>query len=268
MAGARRAEALGFDFVAASDHLHGTSPTFETWTLLAWVAASTTRIAVVSDVLGLPYRQPAVLAKMAESLDRLSGGRLVLGLGAGGSDEEFSAFGLPLRSPGEKVDALEEAIAILRGLWADGSSTVDGRHYRTAGARIAPVPARPVPVWLGAYGRRSLELTGRLADGWLPSMPYAPPDVVPGMLARVRAAAEAAGRDPAELTYAYNVGVSVGGRARGDRVVAGSVDEVVDRLAGLAAIGFTALNLWPAGDAGDQVDRLGEDVLPRLRDAA
>jgi probable F420-dependent oxidoreductase len=267
VADARRAEALGFDFVSASDHLHGTSPTFETWTLLTWVAASTSRVGVVSDVLGLPYRPPAVLAKMAESLDRLSGGRLVLGLGAGGSDEEFSAFGLPVRSPGEKVDALEEAIAVLQGLWTTGESTLDGRHHRTQGARIAPTPARPVPVWLGAYGRRSLELTGRLADGWLPSMPYAPPDVVAGMLARVRAAAEAAGRDPGELTYAYNVGVSVGGRGRGDRVVAGDPDEVVERLAELVDLGFTALDLWPAGDGADQVERLAADVVPRLRAA-
>jgi alkanesulfonate monooxygenase SsuD/methylene tetrahydromethanopterin reductase-like flavin-dependent oxidoreductase (luciferase family) len=265
VADARRAEDLGFDFVSVSDHLHGTSPTFETWTLLTWVAASTERIGVVTNVAGLPYRPPPVLAKMAESLDRLTGGRLVLGLGAGGSDEEFGSFGLPVRSPGEKVDALEEALAILRGLWDGGASSVDGRHYRTDGARIAPPAARRLPVWLGAYGRRSLALTGRLADGWLPSMPYAPPDVAAGMLERVRSAAEDAGRDPAELTYAYNVAVSVGGRAKDDRVVAGTPDEVAGRLRELAGLGFTAFNLWPAGESRAQTDLLGEEVLPRLR---
>ena len=101
VADAVRAEELGFDFVSVSDHLHGTHPTFETWTLLTWIAAATTRIGVVSNVLGLPYRSPAVLAKMAETLDRMSGGRFVLGLGAGGMDAEFAGFGLPVRTPGE-----------------------------------------------------------------------------------------------------------------------------------------------------------------------
>src|SRR5881392_4081110 len=91
---AAHAEELGFDFVSCSDHLAGTHPSFETWTTMAWVAAQTSRVRIVTDVLGLPYRHPAVLAKMAETFDRLSGGRLVLGIGGGGSDAEFSAFGL------------------------------------------------------------------------------------------------------------------------------------------------------------------------------
>src|SRR5436309_16069779 len=95
---ARHAEALGFDFVSCSDHLHGTYPTFETWTMLAWIAASTSRIRIATNVLGLPYRPPAVVAKMAETFDRLSGGRVILGLGGGGSDEEFRAFGLAERT--------------------------------------------------------------------------------------------------------------------------------------------------------------------------
>jgi alkanesulfonate monooxygenase SsuD/methylene tetrahydromethanopterin reductase-like flavin-dependent oxidoreductase (luciferase family) len=101
---AQTAEALGFDFVSASDHLHGVSPTYETWTMLAWIAASTTRIGVATRVLGLPYRNPAVLAKMAETFDRLSGGRLILGL-AGASDEEFRGFGLGVRSRARKWTA-------------------------------------------------------------------------------------------------------------------------------------------------------------------
>jgi Luciferase-like monooxygenase len=104
---AQTAEALGFDFVSASDHLHGVSPTYETWTMLAWVAAAMSRIGVATRVLGLPYRNPAVLAKMAETFDRLCGGRLILGLGAGASDEEFRGFGLGVRSPLDKIDGLE-----------------------------------------------------------------------------------------------------------------------------------------------------------------
>jgi len=164
VAEARRAEELGFDFVSLSDHLHGTRPTFETWTLLTWIAASS-RIRLATNVLGLPYRHPTVLAKMAESLDRLSGGRLILGLGAGGSDQEFRGFGLPLHSPGEKVDALDEAIDVIRGLWGTPSFSFDGRHYRTEGAEVEPKPAHAIPIWLGTYGDRAVELTGRKADG-------------------------------------------------------------------------------------------------------
>jgi len=94
VAAARMAEDLGFDFVSASDHPCGTEPTYETWTLLSWIAAATTRIRIATRVLGVPYRNPAMVAKMAETFSRLSGGRLILGLGGGYSDDEFRAFGL------------------------------------------------------------------------------------------------------------------------------------------------------------------------------
>src|SRR5205085_11831852 len=101
----RRAEELGFDLITVSDHLHGSYPTFETWTVLTWLAASTSTVRVAPMVLGLHYRAPAVVAKMAESLDRLSGGRLILGLGGGGSDDEARAFALRVRKPGAQVAA-------------------------------------------------------------------------------------------------------------------------------------------------------------------
>jgi probable F420-dependent oxidoreductase len=270
IAEARRAEELGFDFVSVTDHLHGTRPTHETWTLLSWIAASTSRVGLVTDVLGLPYRAPSVTAKMAASLDRLSGGRLTLGLGAGGSDEEFRGFGLPLRTPGEKIEALAEAIDILRGMWTTPSFSFQGRHFRTEGAELEPKPDRRIPIWLGTYGDRALELTGRVADGWIPSYPYAPPDVAAQKMGRIRRAAEAAGRDPAELTHAYNIGVRVDEQAtpRPGRTVSGGPDQVADALTGFARIGFTAFNLWPMGEAAEQMERLAHEVVPAVRDAA
>ncbi|MDP9341560.1 MAG: LLM class flavin-dependent oxidoreductase [Actinomycetota bacterium] len=267
VAEARRAEDLGFDFVSVTDHLHGTRPTHETWTLLTWIAASTARVGLVTDVLGLPYRAPSVMAKMAASLDLLSGGRLTLGLGAGGSDEEFLGYGLPLRSPGEKIEALAEAIEILRGMWTTPSSTFQGKHFRTEGAELEPKPDRPILIWLGTYGNRALELTGRAADGWIPSYPFAPPDVVPQKMERIRRAAEAAGRDPTALTYAYNVGVRVDEQAtpRPGRMVSGGPDRVAEALAGFARIGFTAFNLWPVGDTAEQQERLAREVVPIVR---
>jgi alkanesulfonate monooxygenase SsuD/methylene tetrahydromethanopterin reductase-like flavin-dependent oxidoreductase (luciferase family) len=269
VAAARRAEELGFDLVSASDHLHGRQPTFEPWTMLSWIAAATSRVRVATRVLGVPYRHPAVVAKMAESFDRLSGGRLVLGLGGGAVDEEFRAFGLGVRSPRDKVDGLEEAVRIARGMWSRPGFTLQGRLYHTDGAELEPKPDRRIPIWLGTYGDRALALTGRLADGWIPSLAYAPPERVAVMRERVMAAAEAAGRDPGEVTSAYNVGVRVDERAEaGPSAVAGAPGAVTERLLGFLELGFTALSLIPVGPGEpEQAERLAREVVPALRAA-
>ncbi|MBN6053529.1 LLM class flavin-dependent oxidoreductase, partial [Nonomuraea sp. RK-328] len=261
---ARVAEELGFDFVSASDHPCGSAPTYEVWTMLTWVAASTSRIQVATRVLGVPYRPPAMVAKMAETLHRFSGGRLILGLGGGYSDEEFRAFGLGVPSPREKVDGMEEAIQIIRGLWSRPSFTFEGSRYQTFEADLEPKPERPIPIWLGTYGKRALEATGRLADGWIPSYGFAPPEQVTGLRSRVLASAAAAGR---EVECVYNVPVLIGGgAAAGDGVVAGSADEVTERLGELRGLGFTSLNLMPAGaDFRGQAELLAQKVLPHLR---
>jgi alkanesulfonate monooxygenase SsuD/methylene tetrahydromethanopterin reductase-like flavin-dependent oxidoreductase (luciferase family) len=270
VAAARIAEDLGFDFVSASDHLHGRQPTYEPWTMLSWIAAATSRIRVATRVLGVPYRPPAVLAKMAETFDRLSGGRLILGLGGGAVDEEFRAFGLPVRSPRDKVDGLEEAIRIARGMWSRPGFTFEGRLYRTDGADLEPKPDRRIPIWLGTYGNRALALTGRLADGWIPSLGYAPPERVVAMRERVLAAAGTAGRDPEEITCAYNVGVRVDERAAAEEsVVVGSPGAVTERLLGFRELGFDTLSLIPVGPGErEQAERLGREVVPALREMA
>jgi len=270
VADAVRAEELGFDFVSASDHPCGTDPTFETWTMLTWIAAATSRIRVATRVLGVPYRPPAIVAKMAETLDRLSGGRLVLGLGGGYSDAEFRAFGLGVPTPRDKVDGLAEAITITRGLWSQPAFTFAGRRYRTEAADLEPKPGHHIPIWVGTYGPRALDLTGRLADGWIPSLGFAPPEQIPPMRDRIFAAAAAAGRDPGEITCVYNVPVRVDEQAENrPGVVSGHPAAVAERLAALLGLGFTALNLMPAGPAPDeQVERLATDVIPAVRSAA
>jgi probable F420-dependent oxidoreductase len=266
VAEARHAEELGFDLVTVTDHLPGPRPTYETWTLLAWLAAATDRIGVGTNVLGLPYRSPAVTAKMAASLDRLSGGRLVLGLGAGGSNREFEAFGLPVRDPGDKIDALEEGLGIIQGLWTEDSFTYRGRHYSVREATIEPKPDREIPVWLGTYGRRAVALTGRAAQGWIPSMRFLPPDRWPAVAARVRAAAEAADRDPGAIEFAYNVAVRIDPRADPrEHVIAGEPGAVAERLAGLAEMGVTFFNLWPVGEPAEQRERFAGEVIPAVR---
>jgi probable F420-dependent oxidoreductase len=269
LADARHAESLGFDMVMVSDHLVGRRPTFETWTVLTWLAAGTSRIGLGTNVLGLPYRTPAVTAKRAESLDRLSGGRLVLGLGAGGTDAEFRAFGLPVRPAGEKIDAFEEALEVIRRLWTEPSVTFEGRHYSLHEAALDPRPERRIPLWLGTYGPRALRLTGRVGDGWIPSYPYAPPDQWREMRDLVRRAAEEAGRDPSDIAFAYNVGVRVGRGGQTRRpIVSGTPAEVAEKLAGFVRDGVTFINAWPVGDPREQADLLAREVIPEVRGSA
>lgn len=267
---ARAAEELGFDFVSASDHPCGVEPTYELWTMLTWVAAATSRIRVATRVLGVPYRPPAMVAKMAETLHRLSGGRLILGLGGGYSDEEFRAFGLGVPTPREKVDGMVEAVQVIRGLWSESDFTYEGSRYRTDRATIEPKPLSPIPIWLGTYGPRALDATGRLADGWIPSLGFAPPERAAAMRERILSAGRA-------VECVYNVTFRIGSPAEvdgvvagmGDGVVAGSAAEVTDRLTAFVDLGFTSMNFTPLGPGPRaQAERLAEDVLPALRAAA
>lgn len=267
---ARRAEQLGFDFVSASDHPCGSNSTYETWTMLTWIAAATSRIRVATRVLGVPYRPPPMVAKMAETLNRLSGNRLILGLGGGSSDEEFRAFGLGERTAGQKVTGLEEAVSVIRGLWSQQAFTFDGRLYQTSAAELEPKPEHHIPIWLGTFGPQALALTGRLADGWIPSLGYAPPERIPAMRERVLAGAAEAGRAPDQVTCVYNVPVRVTDRPESDPgLVSGRAEDIVERLGGFAELGFTGLNLMlPEAERADQLDRVGAEVVPRLRAAA
>jgi len=269
IAEAEAAERHGFDFVSESDHLHGATPTYEPWTLLTTIAARTTRLRVLTRVLAVPYRNPAVTAKMAETLDRLSDGRLILGLGAGYLDDEFRAFGMPVASLREKIGGMAEVIEIARGLWTQPELTYEGRVHRTHRARIEPKPEHPIPIWLGTYGPQTLAITGRLADGWIPSLGFAPPDQVVGLRDRVYAAAEAAGRDPSAITAIYNILVRVEAETSGQPgVVAGPSDAIAEQLIGFTRLGFAGFNLMPTGpDRREQIDRLGTEVLPLLRTA-
>ncbi|MEH0580102.1 LLM class flavin-dependent oxidoreductase [Streptomyces sp. B21-108] len=144
---------LGYDLFTMTDHLHTEQPTPEPRTLLSWLAGKTERIEFAPTVLGLPYREPPVLAKMAGTLDQVSGGRLVLGLGADGFDQEFAAFSLTVRSNARKVAAQREAIEIMRGLWSGEPTWYGGQDFTVTEARISLPPAHPRSGWVPA-GRR------------------------------------------------------------------------------------------------------------------
>jgi alkanesulfonate monooxygenase SsuD/methylene tetrahydromethanopterin reductase-like flavin-dependent oxidoreductase (luciferase family) len=200
------ADELGFDVVGVQDHPYQRR-FYDTWTLLTAMAMRTERITVFPDVANLPLRPPAMLAKAAATLDILSGGRLELGLGAGGFWEAIKAYGGPTRTAGESVSALEEAIQVIRLLWSGQHGVrFDGDYYSLAGANSGPVPAHPIGIWLGAYRPRMLSIIGRLADGWVPSLGYVKaPDLLEGNR-RIDEAATAAGRDPKSIRRLLNAG--------------------------------------------------------------
>lgn len=204
---AQLSEELGLDLVTFQDHPY--QPAYlDTWTLLSYVAAATVQIKIAPNVLNLPLRPPAVIARSAASLDLLSGGRLELGLGAGAFWDAIEAMGGTRLTPGESVVALDEAITILRELWdvdTRGGVRVEGQHYHLEGAKRGPAPTHAIEIWVGALKPRILRLTGRRADGWLPSSAYLPPDQLADANAIIDGAAGAAGRRPSDVRRLYNV---------------------------------------------------------------
>ena len=253
------AERAGLDLVGIQDHPYQRR-FFDTWTLLSYAAARTERITLMPDVMNLPLRLPSVLAKSVASLDLLSGGRVEVGIGAGAFWDAVEAMGGPRRSPGESVAALEEAIAIMRAWWSgERSVNVEGRHYRVRGAKPGPPPAHPMRLFVGAYGPRMLRLTGRLGDGWLPSLGthYMPADQAPLMQATIDEAAKRAGRDPAEIERAANVMALEGEPASWAGQLARTATEL--RFS-------TLLAGVPAEDPVGFCRRLGEEVGPRVRE--
>jgi hypothetical protein len=251
---ARLADAAGLELVTFQDHPY--QPRFlDSWTLLSVVAAETTTVSLALNVANLPLRHPLMLAKSVASLDILSGGRVNLGLGAGAFWEAIAAFGGPQRTPRQSVDALSEAIDIIRAAWVSGGAGIrhEGEHYTVRGARLGPPPAHPVEIWLGAYKRRMLGLTGAKADGWVPSMGYVDLSDLPRMNAAIDDAAKKAGRRPEDIRRMLNLS--------GDFLQ----DAPVERLLELTSIGMSAF-LLPVASA-DDVRRFAQEVAPAVREA-
>ena len=203
------ADELGFELIGVQDHPYQRR-FLDTWTLVTAIAIRTKTVQVFPDVANLPLRPPAILAKAAASLDLLSGGRLGLGLGAGGAWEAIKAIGGPVRTPGESVSALEEAIQVIRLMWSgERGVRFDGKFYQLAGVQTGPKPMHPIGIWLGAYRPRMLSLVVRLADGWVPSLGYVQPaDLLEGNR-RIDEAAAAAGREPRAIRRLLNAGADV-----------------------------------------------------------
>jgi alkanesulfonate monooxygenase SsuD/methylene tetrahydromethanopterin reductase-like flavin-dependent oxidoreductase (luciferase family) len=261
-----RADELGLDLIGIQDHPYQRR-FLDTWALIGDLLARTERVRVFPDVANLPLRPPAMLAKQAASLDVLSGGRFELGLGAGAFWEPIRAMGGPVRSGGEALRALEEAIEIIRAFWS-GERTIafDGEHYSIRGLHPGPAPAHEIGIWLGVGKPRALALTGRLADGWVPSLSWATPELVPDMQRRIDEAAAKARRESADVRRVYNVsGAIVDGPVGG--LLQGPPGHWIETLTGFATeLGFDTFVFWPpAEDTLSQVERFATEVVPALR---
>lgn len=263
---ARLCDSIGLDLIGIQDHPYQRR-FLDTWTLIASLVVQTNHVRIFPDVINLPLRPPAVLAKAAASLDLMSGGRIELGLGAGAFWEAIGAMDGPVRKPGEAVTALDEAIHVIRLMWSGQRGLrFEGKHYSLKGAHSGPVPAHPISLWIGALGPRMLNLIGRLGDGWVPSSSYAIPDRLLEMQERIDEAAIGAGRDPASIQRIYNVmGQIRNGAYAGS--FNGPVDQWVDELTRLVLeVGMDTFVLGLPEPPGNQIERFMAEVAPRVRE--
>ncbi|MBX6354514.1 MAG: LLM class flavin-dependent oxidoreductase [Micromonosporaceae bacterium] len=261
------ADRAGLDLVTFQDHPY-LARFHDTWTLLSYIASRTSRVHVSGNVLNLPLRQPAVLARAAASLDLLSGGRFELGIGAGGYWDAIAAMGGRRLTAGQAVQALSEAIDIIRAIWDPaerGGVRVDGEYYQVRGAKRGPAPAHDIAIWVGAYKPRMLRLVGRKADGWLPSLSYL--ERGPAQLAElnkhVDGAAVAAGRDPAAVRRLLNVGGQFTTTGRG--FLDGPPEQWAEELAGLTLEYGVSTFILMADDA-PTVELFAQEVAPATRE--
>ena len=259
LAMARRAEEVGFDSVWVEDHLLfrlNDTPTegpWECWTLLSALAASTSRVEIGPLVACTSFRNPALLAKMADTLDEISGGRLILGLGAGWHEPEYQAFGYPFD---HRVSRFEEALQIIHGLLRTGSVDFEGTYYQARECELRPRGPRPEgpPIWLGTTGPRMLGLTAKYADGWNTyfNRHQNNPAGIAELRETVDAACVKAGRDPATLERTCAVLVSFDGdtsapssaNPSGTPPMTGSPEEIANTLRGFAAEGISHVQVW------------------------
>jgi F420-dependent oxidoreductase-like protein len=286
-------EATGWDVACVTDHFMPNLPdpvgdTLECWTTLSGLAGLTRRMRIGTLVSGNTYRHPAVLAKMAANLDIMSGGRLICGLGAGWQENEHAAYGIPFYTLAERLERLDEACRVLKGLWTQAKTSFEGRHYRLTAAPLFPKPVQqPHPeLLIGGGGEKvTLGIVARHADLW---------NVWggPGVLARkgkiLEAHCVAGGRDPRAIVRSANMPLLfTDSKAEGERLVeavarrlgwhvqdpqdtvlAGSVGEITDRVGRLKDAGVGLLfipTIFLSTPFGPTLDRFIDEVAPAFR---
>lgn len=270
---AKIADENGLDLLTIQDHPYQ-SRHYDSWTLMTALAVSTQRIHVAQNVGNLPLRLPAIIAKQTATLDALTGGRAELGLGTGAFWDAIEAFGGKRRTPGEAYAAYEDALNIIRGMLDNPgrSITYEGKIYSVKGARPGPAPAHRVPIWTGALGPKMLNLTGRMADGVVVSMPYVPPAKLLEANARIDEGAAEAGRAPDAIRRGYNVsgviqpGSGTSGGITANNTVEGTAGFWVEQLVSLYRdYRQDTFLFWGSGDVSQQLEVFAKEVVPAVK---
>ncbi len=276
---ARHAAATGWDGLWVADHFMGPSepadgPMLECWSVLAGLATSVGRLRLGPLVSGNTYRHPAVLANMASTIDHLSGGRFVLGLGAGWQENEHTAYGLAAYDVPGRLARLEEACAVLRALFDEPRAEFSGRFYALKNAPMEPKPLQAhLPLLIGGGGEQvTLRIVARFADEW---NTWGLPEVLARKGAVLARHCEAIGRDPATIAHSAQVLVALEGtgelpaRLPGIRVSAAEMQDLLGRYrdAGVDEFILPDWNLGTAAVRTDVLDRFIGEIAAPFRDA-
>jgi F420-dependent oxidoreductase-like protein len=276
---ARHVDSTGWDGIYLADHFmpnaeDNSGPTQECWTSLAALAAITSNVRLGSLVSGNTYRHPAILAKMAAQVDIISGGRLVLGLGAGWQQNEHEAYGIDYHTLGGRMRRFEEAAEVITSLLRNDRTTFEGKVYTVTNAPLAPKPVGRVPLLIGGGGeQRTLRIAARFAAEW---NVWGTPETLARKGAVLEQRCEEIGRDPSEIRHSAQAMVTLSddpkvveaARQPGRPVLAGNAAEIVDTLGRYAEAGvdeFIVPNFNFGRGTNEMYDRLQSDVIAQLR---
>ena len=290
MQAAQRAESLGYDSVWAADRLvipwkidtaypyskestfivPPDRPFFDTLTCLAFLAGCTETIQLGMSVMVLPYRHPLHWAKIATTIDQLSAGRLIMGVGVGWMEEEFVAMNAPFKERGAVSD---EQLTLLKQLWTEEHITFRGKYYNVVDVAFNPKPYQKprVPIWVGGEGKYAQRRAGRFGDAWFPYFVRITPAELAARFEYVRKIARESGRSPDELTLTCCLPIELtpDDAQQEENYLKGSVEQVTERLQMFQKVGVTHIGLqfmvphYP--ERQEQIERFAKEALPALK---
>ncbi|MBI4202328.1 MAG: LLM class flavin-dependent oxidoreductase [Chloroflexi bacterium] len=265
---ARAAEEAGFDTVAFTDRPPENN--LEAWTLATAIGVMTRRVILTHSTLNVPFRNPALLAKMAASLDAVTGGgRVELTLGAGGQEPHYRSYGIHFGTDGERVTDLIDAVAIMRGLWANESFSYKGARLSVENAAVTPTPASgSIPIWIGALGPRMMRFTGAQAEGWMKNRGWPESTAqLTELIGLLEGAAQKAGRDPATIRRVLNGAAVLGsGPQPVARGLVGTSQQIMETVHQYREMGIDTFHLrFPDTGTEEHVRRFAEEVIIPLR---